>query len=56
MELNLFPSSLESVRLPVDYGPKRPGRFRVERIILAKGSDSTAGRQRFIADICKLYP
>jgi spore photoproduct lyase len=42
--------------LPVDYAPVRPAGFDVARIVLAKGSQSTPERRRFVERICALYP
>jgi spore photoproduct lyase len=42
--------------LPTDYQPVRPEGFDVTRIILAKGSQSTPERRRFVEGICALYP
>jgi DNA repair photolyase len=42
--------------LPTDYSPLRPPSFDVARIVLAKGSQSTPERRRFVQSICALYP
>lgn len=42
--------------LPADYRPARPEGFDVARIVLAKGSQSTPERRRFVERICALYP
>jgi len=41
--------------LPSGYGPRRPGRFEVARIVLAKGSLDTPERERFVRGICEVY-
>ena len=53
----LFAEPAMSERLlPADYTPVRPQGFDVARIILAKGSQSTPERRRFVERICGLYP
>ena len=42
--------------LPEDYGPRRPERLQIERIVLAAGSDETRQRLDFISGIASLYP
>jgi DNA repair photolyase len=42
--------------LPVDYEPIRPQGFDVARIVVAKGSQTTPARRRFVEGICALYP
>ncbi len=54
--MKFFTKDTDIAGLPCDYGPARPDHFRVDRIILAKGSDSCFERRRFIAGICELYP
>lgn len=38
------------------YQPVKPEYFEVERIVLARGSVSSAERRRFVKSICGLYP
>jgi len=45
-----------SPSLPADCTPVRPEGFDVARIVLAKGSQSTPERRRFVERICALYP
>jgi spore photoproduct lyase len=53
----LFPESVApELSLPSDYQPARPEGFDVARIVLAKGSQTTPARCRFVARICALYP
>lgn len=53
----LFAGSEASLPLlPSDYQPLRPQGFDVRRIVLAKGSQSTPERRRFVERICALYP
>jgi len=53
----LFSESMASEpSLPTDYKPVRPDGFEVARIVLAKGSQSTPERRRFVERICVLYP
>lgn len=52
--LTLFAEPARS--LPADYHPVRPEGLDVARIILAKGSQSTPARRRFVEGICALYP
>ena len=53
----LFSESEKSTpSLPGDYEPIRPEGLDVERIVLAKGSQSTLERRRFVERICALYP
>ncbi len=53
----LFAESVASgPSLPTDYKPIPPAGFDVGRIVLAKGSQSTLARRRFVENICALYP
>lgn len=53
----LFGESVEPMlSLTTDYEPVRPKGFDVARIVLAKGSQSTLERERFVERICALYP
>jgi len=52
----LFKTSNLEYPLPLDYIPVRPKYFPVERIYLAKGSQSSLERVRFVERICRLYP
>ena len=38
------------------FQPRRPRRFPVEKIVLAKGSTDSAERRKFVEAICALYP
>lgn len=42
--------------LPNDYLPRPVPLFRPARIVLAKGSDRTEARRRFVKKICEAYP
>ena len=53
---NLFHMSVPPAALPSDYRPVRPLNFEVNRIVLSKGSISTAERKGFVERICALYP
>lgn len=55
-KLELFGTGAEKVHLPAAYGPKRPEFFRVDRIVLARGSNATEERRRYVSGICGLYP
>ena len=39
-----------------DYQPRRPAGFRPDRIVLARGSRSSASREQMAEAICRLYP
>ncbi|UCD56757.1 MAG: hypothetical protein JSV16_13150 [Candidatus Hydrogenedentota bacterium] len=52
----LFAEAGATLSLPADYEPVCPKGFDVARIILAKGSQSTPERRRFVQRICALYP
>lgn len=53
---DLFERNAPSFGLPMDYEPVAPAGFRVQRIVLAKGSTATDERIRFVSRICGLYP
>jgi spore photoproduct lyase len=53
---DLFGRNDRSFSLPTDYDPVALSGFRVNRIVLAKGSAATEERKRFISRICELYP
>ncbi|MGD1001806.1 MAG: spore photoproduct lyase family protein [Candidatus Brocadiia bacterium] len=52
----LFERLADAPKLPDGYQPVRPMHFEVERVVLTKGSVSTAERRRFVERIGALYP
>lgn len=57
-QLELGPSGrgVAGTTLPLRYQPRRPRRFIVQRIFLARGSLATPERAEFVERICALYP
>lgn len=55
-QLELFPSAMEWLTLPTGYVPCVPEGFRVERIILCRGSLDTREREAFVQRICSVFP
>lgn len=56
MQESLFDDPGETNHSQASYLPRRPEFFRVERIVLAKGSVDTDERRRLVEDIIALYP
>jgi len=54
--MNLFDNHINQITLPLDYEPLKPRGFKVEKIILAKGSLTTPERENFVRKIIALYP
>ena len=52
----LFPNEILSVEGPWAYRPRKAVGFSPSRIVLAKGSNTTAARRRFAENICAVYP
>jgi len=53
---DLFDGMADSEELPLHHTPMPVKLFKVERIVLSKGSLDTAARRRFVERICGLYP
>jgi spore photoproduct lyase len=53
---DLFDLPNGSVALPMDHVPSAPDYFKVETIVLSKGSLATPERERFVHRICDVYP
>ena len=45
-----------NIELPLEYKPRRASCFAPQKIILAKGSNTTPDRCRFVQQICAVYP
>lgn len=55
-QIDLFEPKNDGYSLPDGYRLVKPDYFKVERIVLAKGSVSTHERTRFVESIIELYP